>query len=263
MLDLALFRSRSFTGAVLIGFLVSAGVIGLFAYVVILTQAGWGYSALTSGLSFLPLSVFSFLAAGLTGARLLGRVPTRVLLAASMAISALGALLTAVVGRTESYPSTIPGLIVLGFGFGMSTPIIANVGLGAVAPERAGMATGAVNTARQVGVAVGVAGLGALFEARVRSGVVDAISAQAGPAAARELGTAIAAGGTRQALAAVPAGLRPALSDAALSALASGLTWLLLVSAATMLLATVAALVLVRDTPAAAPEPTEAAAAAA
>lgn len=257
MLDLSLFRSPSFTGAAIVGFLVSAGIIGMFAYVVILTQAGWGYSALRSGLSFLPLSVLSFLAAAVTGGRLIGKVPTRLLLTASMGISVVGILLMAIVGWTENYPSVIPGLIITGFGFGMSTPIIATVGLGAVRPERAGMATGAVNTARQVGVAVGVAGLGAIFEARVRSGVIDALSAQAGPAAARELGAAIAAGGTKQALAAVPPALRPALSDVALTALTNGLTWVLLVSAGCTLLAAVAALVLVRDAPAATPAPAE------
>lgn len=251
MLDLSLFRSPSFTGAAIVGFGVSAGIIGMFAYVVILTQAGWGYSALRSGLSFLPLSVLSFVAAAVTGRRLLGRVPTRVLLTASMAISLVGMLLIAVVGWTQSYPSTIAGLVITGFGFGMSTPIIANVGLSAVRPERAGMATGAINTFRQVGVAVGVAGLGAVFEARVRDAVVDAVAGQAGPAAARELGTAIAAGGTRQALASVPAAFRPALSDAALSALTSGLTWVLLTGAACVLVALVAAFTLVRDTPAA------------
>jgi EmrB/QacA subfamily drug resistance transporter len=249
MLDLTLFRSPSFTGAALVGFLISAGIIGMFAYVVILTQAGWGYSALRSGLSFLPLSVLSFVAAAVTGGRLVGKVPTRLLLTASMVISVVGILLMSIIGWTESYLSVVPGLIITGFGFGMSTPIIATVGLGAVRPERAGMATGAVNTARQVGVAVGVAGLGALFEARVRSGVIDALSAQAGPAAARELGTAIAAGGTQQALAAVPPGLRPALSDVALAALADGLSWVLLVSAACVVLAALAALFLVRDAP--------------
>ena len=257
MLDLSLFRSPSFTGAALVGFLISAGIIGMFAYVVILTQAGWGFSALRSGLSFLPLSVLSFVAAALTGGRLIGRVPTKVLLTASMGISMVGILLIAIVGWTESYASTVPGLIITGFGFGMSTPIIAGVGLGAVRPERAGMATGAINTFRQVGVAVGIAGLGAIFEAKVRSGVVDALSAQAGPAAARELGSAIAAGGTRQALDAVPAALRPALSNVALSALADGLGIVLLVSAGIVLLALLAALFLVRDTPAPQPVPGE------
>jgi hypothetical protein len=263
MLDLSLFRSPSFTGAALVGFLISAGIIGMFAYVVILTQAGWGFSALRSGLSFLPLSVLSFVAAALTGGRLIGRIPTRVLLVASMGISVVGILLMAIVGWTESYASIVPGLIVTGFGFGMSTPIIAGVGLGAVRPERAGMATGAINTFRQVGVAVGIAGLGALFEARVRSGVVDALSARAGAGTARELGSAIAAGGTQQALAAVPAALRPALSGVALDALADGLGLVLLVSAGTVLLAMFAALFLVRDTPAPEPAPDEPVAAAA
>jgi EmrB/QacA subfamily drug resistance transporter len=257
MLDLGLFRSPAFSGAAIVGFLVSAGIIGMFAYVVILTQAGFGFSALRSGLSFLPLSVLSFVAAAVTGRRLLGRVPTRLLLTASMGISLLGILLTAVVGRTETYGSTVPGLIIIGFGFGMSTPIIANVGLGAVAPERAGMATGAVNTFRQVGTAVGVAGLGALFEARVRDAVVDALSGQVGAANARELGTAVAAGGIKQALAAVPAGLRPALSEAALSALSNGLAWVLFAGAACVLGALVAAYTLVRDTPTPAEPPAE------
>jgi hypothetical protein len=85
--------------------------------------------------------------------------------------------------------------------------------------------------------------------------LVDAVAGLAGPAAARELGTAIAAGGTQQALASVPAAFRPALSDAALSALTNGLTWVLLTGAACVLVALVAAFTLVRDTPAPVAQP--------
>ena len=77
----------------------------------------------------------------------------------------------------------------------------------------------------------------------------------------RELGTAIAAGGTQQALVAVPPGLRPALSDVALTAFADGLSWVLLVSAGCVVLAALASLFLVRDAPAPVPaEPAEPAA---
>ena len=247
MLELGLFRSATFSGAMLISFLISAGLIGSFAYIVILMQAGLGYSALGAGLRFLPLSVLSFVSAALTGRRLMGRFSTRALLTVSMALTTVGVLLMTRVGATESWLAMVPGLVVTGFGFGMSTPVLADVALGAVPPAKAGMATGAVNTARQVGVAVGVAGLGALFVAKVRDEVVTGLAGALPPGVpAGRIGSAVAAGGTRDVLAAAPVQARAALSQLATAALSHGLADVLIVSGVIMAAALLAALALVR-----------------
>ncbi|MGF1664579.1 MAG: MFS transporter [Kineosporiaceae bacterium] len=247
MLDLRLFTSATFTGGMLVAFLFSAGLFGVFAYLVIFLQSGVGYSALGSGLRFLPLSIGSFVLAAVTGRALIGRFPIRWLLTASMMVTGIGVVLMLRVGTAETWQALIPGLVVTGIGTGMSTPLLAEVALAAVPPQRAGMATGAVNTARQVGVAVGVAVLGALFEARVRDGVVERISALVPPGTpVREIGSAVAAGGTADVLAQAPPDAAPLLAQAARSALADGLTDALTLTAALVAAAALAAVLLVR-----------------
>jgi hypothetical protein len=68
----------------------------------------------------------------------------------------------------------VPGLLLTGFGIGLVNPAIARIGLGVVAPERSGMASGISNTFRTGGLAIGVAALGALFERKVASSLAVA-----------------------------------------------------------------------------------------
>jgi hypothetical protein len=68
---------------------------------------------------------------------------------------------------SSSWLVLVPGLVLTGFGIGIANPAIARIGLGVVAPERSGMASGISNTFRTGGLAIGVAALGALFERKV------------------------------------------------------------------------------------------------
>lgn len=247
MVDLGLFRSSTFTGGMLVAFLFSAGLFGLFAYLVIFLQSGVGYTALESGLRFLPLSVSSFVLAAVTGRALIGRFPIRWLLTASMVIALVGVLLMLRVEGAETWASLVPGLVVTGVGTGMSTPLLAEVALAAAPPERAGMAAGAVNTARQVGVAVGVAVLGALFEARVRDDVATLLAGRAPVGSpVQQIGSAVASGGAAEVVAQAPAGARDGLAEIARTALADGLADALTLTAVLIGIAGVAAITLVR-----------------
>ena len=73
----------------------------------------------------------------------------------------------------DSWTVLLPGFLISGIGIGMTNPGIASVAIGVVEPARAGMASGINCTFRQVGIATGVAALGAIFQSRVDSKLGD------------------------------------------------------------------------------------------
>ena len=78
-----------------------------------------------------------------------------------------GYLLQMGLGPGSDWPSLIAGFVVAGIGVGLATPTLASAAMAAVPPARAGMAAGAVNTARQLGLALGIGALGSVYDARV------------------------------------------------------------------------------------------------
>jgi hypothetical protein len=79
----------------------------------------------------------------------------------------------------SGWTALLPGFLVAGAGIGLTNPAIASTAVGVVDPRRSGMAAGINNTFRQVGIATGIAALGAIFQSSVESAVRDA----AGPGA--------------------------------------------------------------------------------
>src|SRR5207237_3550025 len=67
----------------------------------------------------------------------------------------------------SSWTTLLPGFVVAGIGIGMLNPMLASTAIGVVPPARSGMASGINNTFRQVGVATGIAGLGAVFQHQI------------------------------------------------------------------------------------------------
>lgn len=163
MLDLTLFRKPAFAGAAIAGFALSAGMFAMFLYLTLYLQNTLRLSPLETGLRFLPMTVVSFFAAPLSG-RLQARVPMRVLLAAGLALVGAGLLLMTRIDATSGWTTLLAGFIVAGAGVGTTNPALATTTIGVVEPQRSGMASGIGNTFRQVGIATGIAGLGALFE---------------------------------------------------------------------------------------------------
>jgi hypothetical protein len=92
----------------------------------------------------------------------------------------------------DDWTTLLIGFIVGGAGIGMTNPGIASVAIGVVEPARAGMASGINSTFRQVGIATGVAGLGAVFQGQVDSKLNELL-----PNAPAGLGEAVASGGSR------------------------------------------------------------------
>ena len=69
----------------------------------------------------------------------------------------------------------LPGFIVAGIGIGTVNPVLASSAISVVPPERSGMASGANNTFRQVGIATGIAGLGTVFQTQIQHQTLAAL----------------------------------------------------------------------------------------
>ena len=87
------------------------------------------------------------------------------------------------VDATSSWTVLIPGFLLAGAGIGLVNPPLASTAIGVVPHERSGMASGINATFRQVGIATGIAGLGAIFQHRSRSGTTSALALERAGAA--------------------------------------------------------------------------------
>ena len=168
MFDLSLFRKPTFGGASIAAFALSASMFAMFLYLTLYLQTILGYGPLQTGLRFLPVTLLSFVAAAVSG-KLTAKLPARGLLGGGLLLTAVGLLLMRGVDANSDWTALLPGFIVAGIGIGTINPSIANAAIGVVAPARAGMASGISSTFRQVGIATGIAGLGAVFQSHVTS----------------------------------------------------------------------------------------------
>jgi EmrB/QacA subfamily drug resistance transporter len=166
MLDLTLFRRPAFAGASIVALSVSASMFAMFLYLTLYIQDVLGYSPLQAGLRFLPVTLLSFAVAPVAG-RLSVRVPVRLLLGAGLLLVSGGLLAMTAITAGSGWTTLIPGFVLAGAGIGLINPPLASTAIGVVHHTRSGMASGINNTFRQVGIATGIAGLGAVFQHEV------------------------------------------------------------------------------------------------
>ncbi|HEX6460917.1 MAG TPA: DHA2 family efflux MFS transporter permease subunit [Thermoleophilaceae bacterium] len=168
MFDLSLFRKPTFLGVSLVAFTLSASLFAMFLYITLYLQNILGYSPLQTGIRFLPVTGIGLVIAPLAG-RLASHMSPRWFLGGGVALVAIGLFLMHGVSATSSWIELLPGLVVAGAGVGIANPALAQVAVGVVPPARSGMASGINNTCRQVGIATGIAGLGAVFQHEVQT----------------------------------------------------------------------------------------------
>ena len=168
MFEFQLFRVPTFAGAQIVAFTISSGMFAMFLFLAIYLERVVGNTAVRTGVLFLPLSLVSFVVAPLAG-RLSARFPVRIFLGGGLAIVGLSLLLMRGVTLHSTASHLIPGFIVGGIGVGLVNAPLAATAVSVVAPQRAGMASGINNTFRQVGIATGIAALGAIFQSRIAS----------------------------------------------------------------------------------------------
>jgi EmrB/QacA subfamily drug resistance transporter len=240
MLDVSLFGNRSFTGIMLGALVLNAAAFSANLYTSLWLQSVLELSPLQAGLVFIPLSACSFLVAVLAG-RFLQTMPPRLVLGGGLVVIGGASLLLALVDAGSSWRVLLPGLAVLGIGVGVANPTLASAALATVPRERSGMASGAVNTARQLGFALGVAVLGSVFTAGASSVLSDGGTPDpAGTAAA------LTAGQAGQLIGSTPAQDRAGVAELLAGAYAGGLRDVFEVCAAAALVGGLLVLWLVR-----------------
>jgi EmrB/QacA subfamily drug resistance transporter len=167
MLDLRLFAIPTFTGASVVVMVLAASTFGPFLYLTLFLLDAVGASPTSVGLQLLPLSAVS-LVVSVLGGRFAGVLPVRAALPAGLLLCAAGLLAMRGLEATSPWTVMLPGLVVMGVGIGLSNPAVTYAALGVVPATRSGMASGVSNTFRQVGIAIGIAILGALLPTRVQ-----------------------------------------------------------------------------------------------
>jgi EmrB/QacA subfamily drug resistance transporter len=161
MLDLSLFRNRTFGGANGAMLFVGLAMFGTFFYVSIYMQQVLGYSPVEAGASFLPMTVLIILIAPRAGA-LTDKVGSRWLVGGGMTLLAVMLFYYSQLGANESFWKILPGLLIGGVGMGSTMTPLTAAAMSAVAVDKAGVGSAVLNSSRQVGGSLGIAVMGAV-----------------------------------------------------------------------------------------------------
>ncbi|WP_194814129.1 MFS transporter [Nocardia sp. XZ_19_385] len=194
LLDMNLFGDRVFSGA-LVSMFVSTGMVGgIYLFITQYLQLVRGLSPLRAGLWLLPAAA-ALIVASLAAPIIARRSGPAKVIGAALAISTLGFVLLTQVETEAGLPLLVAGFVLVYLGTGPTTALGTDLVVGSVPPEKAGAASALGETSTELGVALGVAGLGSLGTAVYR----DQIPADA-PAAVRDTLAGAAAAGTDGAL---------------------------------------------------------------
>ncbi len=238
-------RSRDFVGALIVAFVISFSMLGMFFFMALYIQNILGYSPLEAGVRFLPTTLVIMFVAPIAG-RLTDRIGPRPLIVAGLGIVAVSLFLQSQIDSSSTYSTLLVPFILMGFGIAMTMSPMSTAAMNAVSETKAGLASGLLSMSRMVGGTFGVAALGAIFQAHGRSdlnsalkpigvsdGTISAISDQLG------------SGGLERTLSALPASQAQAAADAAREAFINSLATSVGISAAVAGAGAVAAIFLI------------------
>jgi len=186
LVRLGIFRMRSLTGSNLAMLLVAAGMFAMFFFATIYVQEVLGYSALSAGLAFLPVTAGIIVGAGLSQ-QLIRRVGVRAVGLSGMSIAAVGLIVLSRIPVAGTYlGDLLPGLMTMSLGMGLTFVPITLIATTRVHSEDAGLASGLLNTSQQLGGALGLAVLSTIAAkatANALGGLTHAPSVEAAAAA--------------------------------------------------------------------------------
>lgn len=178
LLELSLFRSRNLSGANAVSLLSTAVMCSIFFFVSLYLQIVRGYSAIEAGAAFLPMTLLICLVAPAAG-RASDRIGRRLPAALGMVILAGGLLLLSGLGDTSGPGTLLPALMLSGLGIGLTTAPVASAALDLAPANEAGVRAGVLNMSRMLGLAVGIALMGAIVTARWPGGLAGDADADA------------------------------------------------------------------------------------
>jgi len=165
MVELTLFRSRAFSGGTATMMLWAFGIFGIYFFTSIYLQDILGFSPTKAGLAFVPMALCLAATASLSGP-LYTRFGAHAMVAAGMAVMAVGLYLFSVLGAGATFASLMPGFLLFGFGSGLMQVPLTNAVLQGQPPERAGVASALLNASREVAGLLGITVIGAVLRSR-------------------------------------------------------------------------------------------------
>ena len=168
MVDFAFFRSRSFLGASVVGFIVSFAMLAQFFFLALYMQNILHYSPLQAGIRFLP-STLVIIVMGPIAGRLTDRIGPRPLMTAGLLVVASALFIQSRLTVHTGYGLLLPGFVLMGVGMGLVMSPMSTAAMNAVDRTKAGVASGVLSMSRMVGGTFGVAVMGALVATIGRS----------------------------------------------------------------------------------------------
>jgi EmrB/QacA subfamily drug resistance transporter len=247
MFDLTLFKNPTFIGVSIPPLVLSISFWGIFLYFPLYYQSILNYSALQAGLAALPFAVPLFVM-GPVGSMLAARLSSRVLLSVGQLLVGLGDLLLMIASPNSTWLAFAAGALLSGTGAGLINGEMSNVAMSIVPIERSGMASGINSTMRQVGVALGFAGLGAILARQTSNRFFHLIAHTTLAATGRdvELANMVVKGDITGAIVLLPPEVHAAFVDVANASFFNGFQTIILVAATVALIGALATFALVR-----------------
>ncbi|MFI6763837.1 MFS transporter [Micromonospora sp. NPDC050417] len=179
LFDISMARKPGFAGTAIISVAHMATLMAATNFLALFFIGTLGYTPLQMGLRVVPLSITAMIAALLTAILAKG-VPFKVLLPVGMVLVTVAMFLMGNVGYDSEWTHFLPGMLVGGIGLGSLTATSQAASLTFASQENAGMASATFGTLRQVGMAIGIAGLGAMFSHVARDKAESGLAALPG-----------------------------------------------------------------------------------
>jgi EmrB/QacA subfamily drug resistance transporter len=220
MLDLTLFRSLPFVGAIVAMFAYASSAQVMASLLPLFLQNARGDSALGAGAGMLPFALAMLLLPQF-GRKLAAYMDSRRILTLGLAVVACGNLAMMMAARSASHAWLIAAMAMLGSGGGLLNGETQKAIMGTVPRERAGMASGISTTSRFTGILLGFSGLGAVLAEGVRGALADQMSRMHVPSVAG-FAERVMAGDFARAFTLYPPALTGALTHIARSSYGEG-----------------------------------------
>ncbi|MEV6694562.1 MFS transporter [Micromonospora sp. NPDC051196] len=244
LLDLGLFRHRSFSAALTIMLLGSVMMSGLSLFFILFLQTVKGLSPLETGL-WMVLSAVGMVIGGMAAPGVAQKVRPAYVIAAGLGITIIGFLLISQVEQTASIAMPLIGIAVVSIGAGSYASLGTGLVVGSVPPEQAGSAASLSETSGEFGVALGIAAIGSVGTVVYRSQLEVPAGVPADVAASAEENIT----GAVAAAAELPGQAGSALLDAAQTAFTVAVQNVAMVSASIAAILAVIAVVALRSAP--------------
>lgn len=174
MLPLKLFRDRNVVGGNSIGLIIASSMFAMFFFMTLYVQTILGYSPIKAGVSFLIVPFVIAICAAIA-TQLVGKIGYKPLLIVGPILLGIGLLINANIIEVggDYWHNVAPGLIVAGMGMGLSFVPLTLAATSGVAHEFSGLVSGVLNTAQQIGGAIGLAVLSAVANSTTKNALLS------------------------------------------------------------------------------------------